>query len=293
MRSTQWMRSSMWMRSIRVVRASGSQCRSRNCPGFDPSILRHIRIWEAADEAVLKIPKNPPLIMFGWCCQVVADGYGDPAEPGQLRPLDRLPRRRQEGSRILWCHRYWNTENAAEIHLFLPHIHLFLLHIHLFLLHIHLFFLISAHFCFISSCFCFISTYFCFITTYFCFISTCFASYPPIFASYPPIFSSYPPSLVHIHQILPHIHLFLPHIHLFLLHIHLFLPHIHLFLLHIHLLCFTNPNIWYVKLCTLYFLWETEFSWFHKNGAMVFKKKCDFETYSVHCTMYNHSKCML
>ncbi len=25
----------------RVVRASDSQCRSRNCPGFDPSILRH------------------------------------------------------------------------------------------------------------------------------------------------------------------------------------------------------------------------------------------------------------
>jgi hypothetical protein len=30
-----------WMRSSRVVRASDSQCRSRNCPGFDPSILRH------------------------------------------------------------------------------------------------------------------------------------------------------------------------------------------------------------------------------------------------------------
>jgi hypothetical protein len=29
------------MRSGRVVRASDSQCRSRNCPGFDPSILRH------------------------------------------------------------------------------------------------------------------------------------------------------------------------------------------------------------------------------------------------------------
>ncbi len=38
-----WMRSSpvMWMRSSRVVRASDRQCRSRNCPGFDPSILRH------------------------------------------------------------------------------------------------------------------------------------------------------------------------------------------------------------------------------------------------------------
>jgi hypothetical protein len=38
-----WMRSSpvMWMRSSRVVRASDRQCRSRNCPWFDPSILRH------------------------------------------------------------------------------------------------------------------------------------------------------------------------------------------------------------------------------------------------------------
>jgi hypothetical protein len=37
-----WMRSSrVWVRSSRVVRASDSQCRSRNCPGFDPSILRH------------------------------------------------------------------------------------------------------------------------------------------------------------------------------------------------------------------------------------------------------------
>jgi hypothetical protein len=26
---------------LKVVRASGSQCRSCNCPGFDPSILRH------------------------------------------------------------------------------------------------------------------------------------------------------------------------------------------------------------------------------------------------------------
>ena len=30
-----------WMRSSRVVRESDSQCRSRNCPGFDPSIFRH------------------------------------------------------------------------------------------------------------------------------------------------------------------------------------------------------------------------------------------------------------
>ncbi len=44
----------MWMRSSQVVRASDCQCRSRNSPGFDPSILRHSGIWGAADEAVLK-----------------------------------------------------------------------------------------------------------------------------------------------------------------------------------------------------------------------------------------------
>jgi hypothetical protein len=56
------------MRSSRVVRASDSQCRSRNCLGFDHSILRHSGICGPVDEAVLnivhkkkKIPKNPPL----------------------------------------------------------------------------------------------------------------------------------------------------------------------------------------------------------------------------------------
>jgi hypothetical protein len=51
----------------RLVRESDSQCRSSNCPGFDPSILRHSGIWRAADEALLnivhkkkKIQKNPP-----------------------------------------------------------------------------------------------------------------------------------------------------------------------------------------------------------------------------------------
>jgi hypothetical protein len=29
----------------RVVRASDGQCRSRNCPGFDPSIIRHSGNW--------------------------------------------------------------------------------------------------------------------------------------------------------------------------------------------------------------------------------------------------------
>jgi hypothetical protein len=31
----------IWMRSSLAVRASDCQCRSRNSPGFDPSILRH------------------------------------------------------------------------------------------------------------------------------------------------------------------------------------------------------------------------------------------------------------
>ncbi len=43
-----------WMRFIQVVRASDYQCRSRNSPGFDPSILRNSGIGGAADEAVLK-----------------------------------------------------------------------------------------------------------------------------------------------------------------------------------------------------------------------------------------------
>jgi hypothetical protein len=50
------MRSSrLRMRSSRVVRASDSQCRNRNCPGFDPipSILRHSGICGAGDGAVL------------------------------------------------------------------------------------------------------------------------------------------------------------------------------------------------------------------------------------------------
>jgi hypothetical protein len=56
------------MRSSLVVRASDCQCRSSNCPGFDPSILRHSEILGKADEAVLNTvhkrkenPKNPPV----------------------------------------------------------------------------------------------------------------------------------------------------------------------------------------------------------------------------------------
>jgi hypothetical protein len=54
------------MRSSPIVRASDSQC--RNCPGFDPSILRHSGICGAADEAVLNFvhkkrkSKKSPLI---------------------------------------------------------------------------------------------------------------------------------------------------------------------------------------------------------------------------------------
>ncbi len=65
-----WDLAKLWMRSSQVVRASDSQCRSRNCPGFDPSILRHSGIWGAADEIVLNIvhkkrknPKYPPFVM--------------------------------------------------------------------------------------------------------------------------------------------------------------------------------------------------------------------------------------
>ncbi len=43
----------LWMRSSRVVRASDCQCRSRNSPGFNPSLLPHSGIQGAADERVL------------------------------------------------------------------------------------------------------------------------------------------------------------------------------------------------------------------------------------------------
>ncbi len=47
-----------------MARASDSQCRRRNCPGFDPSILQHSGILGAADERVLntvhKKPQNDP-----------------------------------------------------------------------------------------------------------------------------------------------------------------------------------------------------------------------------------------
>ncbi len=45
------------MRYSREAKASDSQCRSRNCPAFDPSILRHSGILGAAEEAVLNTVK--------------------------------------------------------------------------------------------------------------------------------------------------------------------------------------------------------------------------------------------
>jgi hypothetical protein len=37
---------------------------SRNCPGFDPSILRHSGIWGAADETVLNIVHKKKKVFF-------------------------------------------------------------------------------------------------------------------------------------------------------------------------------------------------------------------------------------
>ncbi len=60
----------LWMRSSIAVRASDCQCRSRNNPGFDPSILRHSGIWGATDAAELntvhrgkKSKQNPPVCL--------------------------------------------------------------------------------------------------------------------------------------------------------------------------------------------------------------------------------------
>ncbi len=67
-----------WMRFSLVVRASN--CRSRNSPGFDPSILRHSGIWGAADEAVLntlhrKNIKNPLVFLFHHFIKVYRHGF--------------------------------------------------------------------------------------------------------------------------------------------------------------------------------------------------------------------------
>ncbi len=62
-----------WMRFSRVVRLSDSQCQSRNCHGFDPSILRHSGIWGAADEALLK--KIPKKIKINFPCLTVVFSF--------------------------------------------------------------------------------------------------------------------------------------------------------------------------------------------------------------------------
>ncbi len=49
------------LRWLRCSRVANSQC---NCPGFDPSILRHSGIWGAADEAVLNTSVS--IINFSW-----------------------------------------------------------------------------------------------------------------------------------------------------------------------------------------------------------------------------------
>ncbi len=68
------------MRSSQVAIASNSQCRRRNCPGFDPSILRHIGTWGAADEAVLNIGHNLRLTLGGAPLGIHIIGSGHPVQ---------------------------------------------------------------------------------------------------------------------------------------------------------------------------------------------------------------------
>ncbi len=85
-----------WMRFSRVVRASNSHCRSRNCPGFDPSVHRHSGIWWAADETVLNtvhnsfstrcISKNF-VNMYRKCVQSTVLQYSMPKKPCHQQEL--------------------------------------------------------------------------------------------------------------------------------------------------------------------------------------------------------------
>jgi hypothetical protein len=49
---------------------SDSHCQSRNCPGFDPNILRNSGFLVAVDKAMLnkvrtkKLDKNPPFLFI-------------------------------------------------------------------------------------------------------------------------------------------------------------------------------------------------------------------------------------
>ncbi len=64
------------MRTNRVVRVSESLCQSRNCPGFDPGILRHSGVLWAADETVLnkvRLKQSPSL--KGLCGRWKGWGY--------------------------------------------------------------------------------------------------------------------------------------------------------------------------------------------------------------------------
>jgi hypothetical protein len=63
-----------------------SKCRSRNCPGFDPSILRHSGILEAADEAVLNFEHKK----------------GVRVERKRFLPLLSLPQRVTKRCRLSW-----------------------------------------------------------------------------------------------------------------------------------------------------------------------------------------------
>ncbi len=83
------------MRSTRVFRASGCRCQSRNCPRFDPSILRHSGILGAADEAALnnihkkrKNPKESPFKRKGWLHPAQGNRPG-PSGKGSPTPLQQ------------------------------------------------------------------------------------------------------------------------------------------------------------------------------------------------------------
>jgi hypothetical protein len=63
------------MRCSRVATASDSQCRSRNCPGFDPSIFQHSEICGAADEAVLNKVHTEKITLIHKCQQRIQRGF--------------------------------------------------------------------------------------------------------------------------------------------------------------------------------------------------------------------------
>ncbi len=82
-----------------LERSDRHWCRSRNCPGFDPNILRHSVIWGAADEALLnkvqreeKKSENSPFFYFDADPKPTFFTFGsDKVVRTQLRGLARLP----------------------------------------------------------------------------------------------------------------------------------------------------------------------------------------------------------